>query len=118
MRVCVIVAYAKDNIDKATLGLTLANAAVSAGEQVSVVLISEGVRLAVQGYADGIDYGEPFKPMQELVAGVLKGGEVSAHRPCMKKRGISEEFLLPGVRLVGGADVIRLIGQADRSLQL
>ena len=118
MRLCVIVAYAKDNIDKATLGLTLANAAVSAGEQVLVLLISEGVRLAVQGYADGIDYGEPFKPMKELLAGVLKGGEVSAHRPCMKKRSIHEEYLLPGVRLIGGADVIRVIGQADRSLQL
>lgn len=118
MRLCAIVAYAKDNIDKATVGLTLANAAVDAGEQVSVILMSEGVRLAVQGYADGIDYGEPFKPMKELLAGVLKGGEVSACLPCIKKRNINTEYLLPGVRLIGGADVIRLLGQADHSLQL
>ena len=119
MSFCVLVAYAKDNVGKATVSVTLASAALDAGEKVSVILMSEGVRLAVQGYAESVDYGEPFKPMKELIAAVLqKGGELLACTPCIKKRGISDEYLLPGVRLIGGADVVRLLGQADRSIQL
>ena len=72
----------------------------------------------MQDYAEEIDCGEPFKPMKELIAGALKSIEASAYLPCMKKRGINEGYLMPGVRLIGDADAIRIIGQADRSLQL
>ena len=119
MSFCVIVAYAKDNIDKATIGFTLASAALDSKEKVSIILASEGVRLAVKGYADDITNGEPFKPMRHLIDEVLeKGGLIHVCTPCMQKRGIKEEHILARMRLIAGSDVIRILKITERSIQL
>lgn len=121
MSVCVIVAYAKDNVDKATIGFTLANAARGLGEPVSVILASEGVRLAVPGYADDLNNGEPFKPLKVLMDDLLaNGGTLHVCTPCLKKRGIPDTQVLkhPGVHLIAGSDVIRILKETERSIQL
>lgn len=119
MSICVVVTCGKDNVDKATVGFSLANAALENGEQVCVVLLSEGVRLAVKGYAEGINFGEPFQPMRQLVTELLEhGGALVASIPCLKKRNIKEEYLLPEVRQVTATEIIRILTQADRSIQL
>ena len=119
MSVCVLVAYAKDNVDKATVGLTLANAALANGEPVSVIFASEGVRLAVRGYADDMNNGEPFKPVKQLLGELTRGGaELNVCTPCMKKRGITESAITPGMRFIAGPDVIRILKATDRSIQL
>ena len=121
MRLCVIVAYAKDNVDKATIGFTLAKAAMDRGERVTVILASEGVRLAVKGYADDMNNGEPFKPLKELMDGLLeKGGVLNVCAPCMKKRNITEHDVVQHehVRFIAGLDVIRILKETDRSIQL
>ncbi len=121
MSVAVIVAYARDNVDKATIGFTLANAALEQGEPVSIILASEGVRLAQRGYVVDFDNGEPFKPMQQLIDEALqKGAALNVCTPCMKKRHLQEADIIQhaNVRFIGGADVIRILKQADRSIQL
>lgn len=121
MSYCVLVAYGKENVDKATIGFTLANAALEAGEAVRVILASEGVRLAVKGYAEDLDNGEPFKPMRELLRAFLDGGgELNVCTPCMKKRGLSEGEILehPRRRFIAGPDVLRILKETDRSIQL
>ena len=119
MSVCVLVAYGKDNVDKATVGMTLANAALEGGEQVSVILTTEGVRVGVKGYADKMNNGEPFKPMKQLIDGFLAGGgEFNVCTPCMKKRGITEQEIIEGAKFIAGPDVIRILKATDRSLQL
>jgi predicted peroxiredoxin len=121
MSVSVIVAYAKDNLDKATIGLTLANAALDDGEAVSVIFASEGVRLTVVGYTDDMDNGQPFKPVQTLLDEILaKGGRLHVCTPCMKKRGIGEDQILRHERLrfITGADLIRVVRSTDRTIQL
>ena len=121
MSVCVLVAYGKDNVDKATIGFTLANAALDLGETVRVILASDGVHLAVKGYADDVNNGEPFKPMPELLRGLLdRGGELNVCAPCMKKRGITEGDLIAHANrhLIAGPDVIRILKETDRSVQL
>ena len=112
-------AYAKDNIDKATVGFTLANAALEAGHQVRVALASEGVRLTVKGYSDDINNGPPFKPLKQLIQEVLqKGGEINVCTPCMKKRNLEEKDMIPGVRFIAGAELIAILDQCEKSLQL
>ena len=121
MSVCVVIAYGKDNVDKATIGFTLASAALDLGEAVRVILTSEGVRLAVKGYADDVNNGEPFKPMPELLRGLMdRGGELNVCTPCMKKRGITEGELITHTNrhLIAGPDVIRILKETDRSVQL
>ena len=119
MSICVLVAYGKDSVDKATIGFTLANAALESGEEVSVILTSEGVRLAIKGYAADMNNGEPFKPMQQLMDELLKkGGQLNVCIPCMKKRGITEPELIPKAKLIAGPDVIRILKETERSIQL
>lgn len=119
MSFTVLVAYGKDNVDKATIGFTLAHAAIDGGEKASVILASEGVRLAARGYADDMNDGEPFKPLKQLIDDLLKkGGEIHVCTPCLKKREIEESACLPGLRFIAGPDVIRILKQTDRSIQL
>jgi predicted peroxiredoxin len=119
MSVCVLVAYGKDNVDKATIGFTLANAAVDRGEKTSIVLASEGVWLAFKGYADDLENGAPFQPLRELIGAFLKkGGQLNACTPCMQKRGIKDAYVIEGTRLISGSDLIQILKEADRSIQL
>ena len=119
MKLAAIVAYAKDNIDKATVGFTLVNAALDSGHKVRVALASEGVRLTVKGYSDGIDSGAPFKPLKQLIEEALaKGAEINVCTPCMKKRGLEEKNMIPGVHFIAGPELIAILDQTDKSLQL
>lgn len=119
MKLAAIIAYAKDNIDKATVGFTLVNAALEAGHKVRVALASEGVRLAVTGYSDDIHNGAPFKPMKQLLEETLqKGGEINVCTPCMKKRNLEEKDMISGVRFIAGAELIAILDDSDKSLQL
>jgi len=119
MSISVIVAYSKDNVDKTTVSLTLAGAALQQGERVSVILMSEGVRLAVKGYADDMDNGDPFKPVQILIQELFSGGaDFYVCTPCVKQRKINEQNLLPMIKAIGGADAIKILKENDRTIQL
>jgi len=119
MKFATVVAYGEENVDKATISLTLANATLDGGDNVSVILMSEGVRLAVGGYADALNNGEPFKPVKELLEGVLaKGGRIAVCVPCLKNRGLSEEDADDRVERIAGADVVRILKESDRTIQL
>lgn len=119
MKLSAIIAYAKDNLDKTTVGFTLANTALDGGHSVRLILASEGVRLGVKGYADDMDNGAPFKPVKELLAGFLqKGGEINICLPCMKKRGIPEKDIMPGLKFIAGPDVIAILDSTEKTLQL
>jgi len=119
MKFCIVVGYADDNVDKATVSLTLANTALADGDSVSVVLMSEGVRLAVSGHADTLNNGEPFKPVQDLLAGVAEnGGELTVCMPCLKNRGISEKDVDSRFQKIAGGDVLRIMRDSERVIQL
>src|SRR3989304_644594 len=71
-RFCVSITHAKDNTEKATVGFVVANAAVGSDKETVVFLSTEGVRLAVDGYADDI-HEEGFAPLQQPM------GDFTAH---------------------------------------
>ena len=119
MKFSFLVTYGKDNVDKATISFTLANAALDNGHQVMIVLPSEGVRLTVKGYADDINNRQPFLPFKELMETVIKkGAEINVCMPCMAKRGLTQEDMISGVKFIDGAGLIRIVGEADRTIQL
>lgn len=119
MKFCTIVGYADDNVDKATIGLTLANAALQEGDSVAVVLMSEGVRLAVSGHADTLNNGEPFKPVAELIAGIAGGGgELYVCMPCIKNRGIADDDIDTRFQRIAGPEVLRIMRENEKVLQL
>jgi predicted peroxiredoxin len=119
MTYAIVVAYAKDNLDKTTIAFTLAKAALEGGHQVRLVLTSEGVRVTVKGFADDMNNGPPFLPLKELIALVqARGAEINVCTPCMAKRGLEQKDMIDGVSFIDGAGFVRIVSETERSIQL
>jgi uncharacterized protein len=106
---CVSLTCAKDNPDKATVAFVVANAAVASDQDTVVFLSTEGVRLAVRGYADDVAE-EGFAPLKDLIANfAAAGGKVYVCSPCFKRRKLDETALVPGAVVVGGAKLVEFM---------
>lgn len=96
----------KEDPDRATVAFTLANAAIGSDQEAIVFLSSEGVRLAVAGYADDIAE-EGFTPLRELMSKFVEaGGQIYTCLPCFNKRGLNADEVVPGAVIVGGAKLV------------
>jgi predicted peroxiredoxin len=103
---CVSLTQAKNDSDKATVAFVVANAAVASDKEAMVFLSTEGVRLAVQGYADDV-HEEGFAPLRELMTNFVKaGGKIWVCSPCFKRRKLDETKLVAGATIVGGAKLV------------
>lgn len=110
-KLVVSITCAKDNPDKATVGMVVANAAVASGQETVVFLSTEGSRLGTRGYADDIRE-EGFKPMKELMESYVEGGGAFwVCTPCYKKRKLPEDELISNATLVGGAKLVEILSQ-------
>ena len=108
-RLVINATHATEDAERATLPFILGTTALSAEQQCTIVLTVDGVHLATQGYADGIAK-EGFRPLGELVEEfVREGGEIWACGACCKPRGITEEQLREGARIVGAANIVELL---------
>ncbi|HET9345497.1 MAG TPA: DsrE family protein [Candidatus Limnocylindrales bacterium] len=98
--------HGHDDPERATLPFIVANVAASADQEAIVLLTIDGVWLATKGYADGIHHpGMP--PLSEVLASLLaNGGEVWACGACTKPRGITEEHLIEGARIISAVDFV------------
>ena len=106
---CVSLTHAKDNTDKATVAFVIANAAAGSEQETMVFLSSEGVRLGVKGYADDI-HEQGFAPLKELMANfAAAGGTIYVCSPCFKRRGLDENNLVAGAKIVGGAKLVEFL---------
>ncbi len=106
---CVSLTCAKNDADKATVAFVVANAAVASDKETMVFLSTEGVHLATKGYATGI-HEEGFSPLQELMDSFVKaGGKIFVCSPCYKKRGYTEEQVISGGTIVGGAKLVEFL---------
>src|SRR5512133_913475 len=108
-KLCVSITSAKNDLDRATVGFVVANAAVASAQETLVFLSTEGVHLAVKGYADGI-HEEGFAPLKDLLASFVKaGGTIYVCSPCFKKRKLDEGALVQGATIVGGAKLVEFL---------
>jgi predicted peroxiredoxin len=106
---CISLTRAKDDTDKATVGFVVANAAVGCERETMVFLSTEGVRLAVKGYADDI-HEDGFAPLRQLMSDFVEGGgSILVCSPCFKKRKLDENNLINGATIVGGAKLIEFL---------
>lgn len=104
--VIVSLGHGKEDVERASLSFTIANAALSAGQEVSVMLTVEGVWLATKGYADDLQT-EPYPVLGEMIHKFVEdGGNLWVCGVCVKPRGITEEQLIPGAKIVGAATLI------------
>lgn len=108
---CISLTHAKDNTDKATVALVVANAAAGSDKETLLFLSTEGVRLSQKGYADDI-HEEGFAALKDLISNfVAGGGTIYVCAPCFKKRGLTEEALIDGATLVGGAKLVEFLSE-------
>lgn len=114
---CVTITECKTNPDKATVGFVVANAAVGSEKQTMVFLSVDGVWAAVKGEMEKIEVGAPFAPLRELVAKfTANGGKILVCSPCMKKRNITDDMLVPGASAAGGAALVEWLANGSPSV--
>ena len=98
--------HGDEDHERATLPFIVANVAASADQEAIVLLTIEGVWLATKGFADRIHH-EGMQPLSEVLASLLEnGGQVWACGACTKPRGITEDDLIEGARIISAADVV------------
>jgi predicted peroxiredoxin len=113
---CISLTVAKDKPDKATVAFVIANAAAASDKDTVVFLSTEGVRLAVKGYADDIAE-EGFAPLKDLMANFAAvGGKIYVCSPCFKRRKLDETALVAGAAIVGGAKLVEFMGEGCPSV--
>jgi predicted peroxiredoxin len=105
-----------DQPDRATVAFTLANAAVGSEQETVVFLSSEGVRLAVQGAADGVAE-KGFTPLAQLMSAFVEGGgKIYTCLPCFNKRELDEKAIVPGAMIVGGPKLVAFMAEGAPSV--
>ncbi len=110
-RFCVTLTVAKNDADRATVALVIANAAQSSEKETVLFLTVDGVRLAIRGYADDI-HEAGFAPARDLLANfAAAGGQIWVCSPCFRKRALDETKLIPGATLVGGARLVEFVSE-------
>jgi predicted peroxiredoxin len=104
----------KENVERATLAFVVANAALTAGQEATVMLTVEGVWLATRGYTAGLQ-AHGFAPLAQVIQQFMdNGGRVWVCGACAKPREITQEHLIDGPELVGAvAAVEALVGGAQ-----
>lgn len=109
---CVSITNCHNNTDKCTVGFVVANAALGSDKDTVAFLSTDGVWAAVKGEAEKIDEGEPFAPLKELIDKFVEnGGRILVCAPCLKKRNISEDMLIDGTSVVGGATLVEFLSE-------
>ncbi len=106
----------KDNVERASLAFVAANIALTSGQEATVLLTIEGVRVATRGYADGLQ-ANGFPPLSELMSQfVNSNGRLWVCGACAKPRGISEADLVTGATIIGAATAIEALVNGAKSL--
>ncbi|NKY39227.1 sulfur reduction protein DsrE [Cellulomonas septica] len=81
---------------------TVAAAAVAAGADVSLWLTGESAWFALPGRADDLDLPHAT-PLADLLEVILEGGAVTVCTQCAARREITEDDVIPGIRVAGAA---------------
>jgi predicted peroxiredoxin len=111
VKLVVTLTTGEDNPDKATVAFVVANAGVASGVGTLVFLSNEAAWLTQQGFADAI-HEEGFKPLRELIETfTANGGTIWVCGSCFRKRQLSQDRLIAGTTVVGGASLVEVLSQ-------
>jgi uncharacterized protein len=110
--------HGEDEPERSTVPFILASTAAVSGQEVAVVCTAEGAWLGTTGYAARIHF-PGMAPVSELYAELVgAGGEVWLCSACTKVRGIEEEDLAEGARIVGAAQIVEAVAEGGRWVSL
>jgi len=102
-----------------TIAFTMGLKAIEKGHKVEIMLLSNAVHLAENGYADKIDIGAPFSPISDILPKfITDGGTLSVCSSCMEHNGVKEADLVDGSQVITADYVIDALMETERTLQL
>ena len=108
--------HGKDNVERASLAFVVGNTALTAGQEATILLTIEGVRVATNGYTDGLQ-AEGFSPLKELVSQFLQNkGQIWVCGACAKPRHITPSDLIEGAEIVGAATAVEALAKGAHTL--
>jgi predicted peroxiredoxin len=109
-RVIVGCTHGEEDTDRVLVAYLTAGAALDQGNQVVMWLTSEGVRLALRGYADRIRAGEE-PPIDRVHAQFIdKGGRFYVCPICFNERDLDDNDLVEGAELQGASPLMEFAG--------
>ena len=95
----------KNEPERCNQAFTVAATAVVSGVPVSLWLTGEATLLALPGQADDLRLAYA-SPLADLLETVVKGGSVTVCTQCAARREITEEDLIPGIRIAGASTFV------------
>ncbi len=108
--------HGREDPERAILAFVVGNVAASADQQVVVLLTIEGVWNATRGYADDIRK-EGFQPLKEVMQSfVANGGQIWVCGACAKPRGLGQDGLVEGAKIVTAANVVEWLASGSGSI--
>jgi predicted peroxiredoxin len=100
-----------DDPERAIVPFIAANVAAASGQEAVVLLTIEGAWLCRRGYAQDVAK-DGFPSLTQLMADFVDaGGEIWGCSACTNPRGITEDQLVPGARIVGAATIVEAVAQ-------
>lgn len=109
----------KSNPAKVTVAFTMALNALKKGHAATIILMVEAVELGRPGAVDGLDIGQPFEPVADLLKNYLAlGGRIAICSACMLHNGMQASDMAPGYDIITAPEVIDLLMAAQGSLQI
>jgi predicted peroxiredoxin len=106
----------KEDLERASLAFVVANTALVSGQQATVLLTIEGVRLATKEYTKGLK-AEGFAPLDEIITQFVEGnGIIWVCGACAKPRQITETDLIAGAHIIGAATAVEALVNGASSL--
>lgn len=104
--------HGEEDPDRVAVAYLTAGAALEHGKDVVMWLSVEGVRLALNGYADRIRAGQE-RPVQRLHAQFIeKGGRFYVCPICFNERELDENRLVDTAELQGATPPMQYAGEA------
>ncbi len=111
--------HGQGNPDKVTVAFTMALNARLKGHSACLILMAEAVALGLPGATEGMDIGQPFEPVAELLRKYLaEGGCVAVCKSCLLHNGFTEAQVDERYEIITAPDVIDLLMGAKGSLQV
>lgn len=108
--------HGREDPERAIVAFAAASTAAIAGLPATVLCTIEGVWLGTKGGTDGFEK-EGLPSLPELFDSVIEnGGEVWLCGVCTRPRGITEDQLVKGAKIVGAATVIEEVANGAKLL--
>jgi uncharacterized protein len=106
----------REDLERASLAFVVGNAALTSGQEATVLMTVEGVWIGTKGYTDGLQ-AHGFAPLSELVQKFLAGGgRLWLCAACTKPRNISPENLIDGAEIIGAVTAVEALVNGAQTL--